>query len=72
MPVKRIDCGIECEIKANYKTFGKYIINLKLMDDGILLTKYKTYAPTSIKRTKIGIEFKNMMLDLFQTSKNKL
>lgn len=51
-----------------YKEFGKFIINMVLLDGNILLVKYKSYAPVpQIKRTKITNEFKNSLLYLIDT-----
>ena len=63
--------GIECKNKAHYKTFGRFIINMDLLDDNILLVKYSgSYAPVpSLKRTKIGDDLKNAILELLDCSK---
>ena len=52
-----------------YKEFGKFMLNFVLLDDNILLIKYKkSYAPLpSLRRTIISDELKDMIHYLFDT-----
>lgn len=54
---------------AKYKEFGKFMLNFELLDDNILLIKYKnSYAPCpSLRRTTISNELKDMIHYLFDT-----
>ena len=72
MPIKiKPQTGIIREKLSHYEIFGKFMINMNLLCDGILLVKYtKTYAPIlSLKRTKISKEFKIFILDLLKNNK---
>ena len=64
--------GIVCKNLAHYKTFGKFILNMDLLvHNNILLVKYSgSYAPVpTLKRTKIGDDLKNTILELLDNSK---
>ena len=65
------DTGIECNVKSNYKIFGKFIVNMNLLCDGILLVKYtRSHAMVpSIKRTKVSKQFKIFLFDLLDKNK---
>ena len=62
---------VETSLKnnANYKEFGKFMINMKLLYEHILLCKYKkSYAPVpQIRRTKISDDFLDELLYIFDT-----
>lgn len=64
---------LETQLKStqNYKEFGKFAINMKLLYDNTLLVKYKkSYAPIpTIKRTHISDEFVDALVYLFDTEK---
>ncbi len=67
-----VQAGIECKNKAHYKTFGRFIINCDLLvHNNILLVKYSgSYGPVNtLKRTKIGDDLKNAILELLDSSK---
>ena len=70
MPIKP-ESGIDAINPSNYQTFGKFMINMNLLNDGILLIKYtKSYAPfPAIRRTKISKEFKVFLMDLLKNNK---
>jgi len=55
----------------NYKEFGKFMINLKLLYENILLVKYKkSYAPVPVlKRHSISDDFKEELIYIFDTGK---
>lgn len=55
----------------NYKEFGKFMINLKLLYENILLVKYKkSYAPVpELKRHAISDDFKDELFYIFDTGK---
>lgn len=55
----------------NYKEFGKFMVNLKLLYENILLVKYKkSYAPVPIlKRQSISDDFKEELFYIFDTGK---
>jgi hypothetical protein len=56
--------------ESNYKEFGKFAINLKLLYNNTLLVKYKkSYAPVpQIKRTQISDELLDIILFLLETN----
>lgn len=52
----------------NYKEFGKFIINSRLLYENELLLKYKkSYAPTTVKRQPISDDFMTVILFLLET-----
>lgn len=53
----------------NYKEFGKFMINLKLLYENVLLVKYKkSYAPVPLlKRHAISDDFKEELIYMFDT-----
>lgn len=54
--------------KEYYKEFGKFIINLNLLQDNILLVKYASYAPVpSLRRTPISNGLKYFISHLLDT-----
>ena len=55
----------------NYKEFGKFAINLKLLYENILLVKYKkSYAPVPlVKRIKVSDDFVDEILYILDTNK---
>lgn len=55
--------------RGNYKEFGKFMINTKLLYDGILLVKYKeSYAPVyKIKRQRVSEDFVDELIYIFDT-----
>jgi hypothetical protein len=55
---------------SNYKEFGKFIINTKMLYQNILSVKYKSNAPIpSIKKIKISNDFVNGIVYIFDTGK---
>lgn len=54
----------------NYKEFGKFMINNKLLYDNVLLVKYKkSYAPVpQIRRKNITNDFKDELIYIFDTA----
>ena len=72
MPIKiKPESGIIAEKSSHYEIFGKFMINMNLLTDGILLIKYtKSYAPVpTIRRTKVSKEFKIFLTDLLKNNK---
>jgi hypothetical protein len=64
----KITDGIKVKY-ASYRELGKLMINMNLLDDNILLVKYKSYAPlATLRRSKISDEFKDLVLYLFDTN----
>jgi hypothetical protein len=62
----------ETKLKSekNYKEFGKFIINVKMLYQNYLSIKYKSGAPVpKIKKTKISDDFFESMIYLFDTGK---
>jgi len=62
----------ETKLKSekNYKEFGKFIINNKMLYQNYLSIKYKSGAPVpKIKKTKISDDFFEAMIFLFDTGK---
>jgi hypothetical protein len=55
--------------QENYKEFGKFMINNKMLYNNILLVKYKkSYAPVpDIKRQNISDDFKEELIYIFDT-----
>jgi hypothetical protein len=54
----------------NYKEFGKFIINIKMLYQNYLSIKYKSGAPVpKIKKTKISDDFFEAMTYIFDTGK---
>ena len=55
----------------NYKEFGKFMINMKLLYGNILLCKYKkSYAPIpEIRRTQVSNDFIDELIYIFDTDK---
>jgi hypothetical protein len=54
----------------NYKEFGKFIINVKMLYQNYLSIKYKSGAPVpKIKKTKISDDFFEAMTYIFDTGK---
>jgi hypothetical protein len=65
--VKFADSKLKLE-QDKYREFGKFIMNMALLDQNILLVKYKSYAPIpTLKRTTITDELKNLIYYLFDT-----
>jgi hypothetical protein len=65
--VKFADSKLKLE-QDKYREFGKFIMNMVLLDQNILLVKYKSYAPIpSLRRTVISDELKNLLYYLFDT-----
>jgi len=65
--VKFTDSKLKLE-QNKYSEFGKFIINMALLDQNILLVKYKSYAPVpTLKRTQISDELKDIIYYLFDT-----
>jgi hypothetical protein len=55
---------------ANYKEFGKFMINNKFLAKNIFLLKYKkSYAPTKIKKQKVSDEFVDVITYVLDTKK---
>jgi hypothetical protein len=72
MPITNTpNTGIKCDVKSNYEIFGKFMINMNLLCDGILLVKYtRSYAMVpKLKRTKVSKEFKTFLCDLLKNNK---
>jgi polyhydroxyalkanoate synthesis regulator phasin len=66
MPPKHTG-GIEGK-QVNYMQFGKFMINMKLLDNNDLLIKYLSYAPVyQLKRQKVSDDFKELLLNLLTT-----
>ena len=66
--VKNVDEGVSLKSKAHYKTFGKFIINMELLNSGILLVKYASYAPVyKVKRTHVSSFFVDVLNNLLET-----
>ena len=66
--VKNVDEGVSLKSKAHYKTFGKFIINMELLNSGILLVKYASYAPVyKVKRTHVSSFFVDFLNNLLET-----
>jgi predicted outer membrane protein len=60
--------GIEIK-QATYLQLGKFMINMKLLDQNELLIKYLSYAPIyKLKRQKVSDDFRELLLNLFATS----
>lgn len=55
---------------VDWSVFGKFMINLKLLKkNGILLFKYKSYAPIPwLKRQNLSISFKQFWISLMDTT----
>ena len=71
MPIKnKPDTGIICNTSSHYKIFGKFMVNMNLLSDGILLVKYtKSYAPVPpLKRTVISKQFTIFLTDLLNNN----
>jgi hypothetical protein len=65
--VKFSDSKLKIE-QNKYREFGKFIMNMALLDQNILLVKYKSYAPVpALKRTNISDELKDLLYYLFDT-----
>jgi len=56
---------------GNYKEFGKFAINMKMLYNNILLVKYKkSYAPVpQLRRTRITDDFIEALIFIFDTNK---
>ena len=56
---------------GNYKEFGKFAINMKMLYNNILLVKYKkSYAPVpQLRRTRITDDFIDALIFIFDTNK---
>jgi hypothetical protein len=55
---------------SNYNEFGKFIINMKMLNQNYLSVKYKSNAPIpSIKKIKISDEFVDSLIYIFDTGK---
>jgi hypothetical protein len=53
---------------SNYNEFGKFIINMKMLNQNYLSVKYKSNAPIpSIKKIKISDEFVDSLIYIFDT-----
>ena len=63
---------LETKLKSvdNYKEFGKFAINMKLLYENILLVKYKkSYAPLpTIRRTKVSEDFVDVIINIMDTN----
>jgi hypothetical protein len=60
--------GLDPATTTHYIEFGKFMINLRILDKGELLTKYKTsYAPTQIKRRHVSKLFESVLQNIFDT-----
>jgi hypothetical protein len=63
----------ETQLKStnNYREFGKFAINIKLLYEKVLLVKYKkSYAPVpQIRRTHISEDFVDVIMYLLDTEK---
>jgi hypothetical protein len=67
MPPKHAG-GIEAK-QVNYMQLGKFMINIKQLDNNDLLIKYLSYAPVyKLKRQKVSDDFKELLLNLFATN----
>lgn len=65
--VKFSDSKLKIE-QNNYREFGKFMMNMELLEKNILLVKYKSYAPVpTIRRTEISDELKDLIHYLFDT-----
>lgn len=65
--VKFTDSKLKIE-QNKYKEFGKFMMNMELLEQNILLVKYKSYAPVpTLRRTQISDELKNLIHYLFDT-----
>jgi hypothetical protein len=65
--VKFSDSKLKIE-QNKYREFGKFIMNMVLLDQNILLVKYKSYAPVpTLKRTIISDDLKDLIHYLFDT-----
>lgn len=65
--VKFTESKLKLEL-MKYKEFGKFIINMQLLQSNVLLVKYKSYAPIpGLKRTNISNDLKLMINYLFDT-----
>jgi polyhydroxyalkanoate synthesis regulator phasin len=66
MPPKHTG-GIEAK-QVNYMQLGKFMINIKQLDNNDLLIKYLSYAPIyKLKRQKVSDDFKELLLNLLTT-----
>lgn len=63
---------LETKLKSveNYKEFGKFAINMKMLYENLLLVKYKkSYAPLpSIRRTKVSDDFVSALIYILDTN----
>ena len=60
--------GIEIKHK-NYMQLGKFMINMTMLHNNELLVKYLSYAPVyKIKRRKVSDNFRDIILNLFDTN----
>ena len=65
---KMFEEGIKA--KLNYREMGKLMINLKLLNNNILLLKYKnSYGPVkNLKRMNISDDIKNLLFYILDTN----
>ncbi len=63
MPVK-VKKGIEDIKEPHYVEFGKFIIHMDFLNANIFLVKYKSYAPTKLKRRKVSDLFVSILQDV--------
>ena len=53
----------------NYKEFGKFILNTKLLYSNVLYVKYRTNGPVKVlKRTVISNDLKDVIVNLYDTN----
>jgi hypothetical protein len=55
--------------RKNYIEFGKFILQQKFLLDNYIYLRYKSYAPSKIKKTKISDELKELFLFIIDTQK---
>lgn len=67
--VKYVESKLKYDKSNKYLEFGKFIINMNLLNKNILLLKYKnSYAPIpNLRRTMISDDLKNMVFYLLDT-----
>ncbi len=67
--MKYFETNLKCQ--DNYKEFGKFMINMKLLYENILLCKYKkSYAPIpQIRRQNVSNDFVDELIYIFDTGK---
>ncbi len=67
--VKYVESKLKYDKSNKYLEFGKFIINMNLLNKNILLLKYKnSYAPIpNLRRTMISDDLKDMLFYLLDT-----